>query len=127
MDVDDVAERIVVTIPHMLEEVIAGDNLIGIAQEVFKEAIFPQGQVDGFSVDTECLSAGIECQAFELQDIVAGERGATQEGSDACRQLFEGERLYHIVIGADVQSRYLVAYGVFGGQHEDRGGVACGA
>src|SRR3954466_15830411 len=121
VDVDDVRAVLVVVVPGVLEQLVAREDLAGVAHERLQELELLGRQVYLAVAPPDPAGGGVELQVADLEHRRALDRAATGEGAQARQQLGERERLGEIVVRAGVETRHAVLDRVARGQHDHRG------
>ena len=122
VDVDDVRAVLVLVVPGVLEQLVAGEHLPGPPHERLRAARTPSPRARSPARPRQTWRlAGSRRRSPTLEHGRALARPAPREGSQARQQLRERERLGQVVVGASVEPRDPVLDGVARGQHQDRG------
>ena len=108
-------------VPHVVEQLLLGDDLSGPRHEVAQKGELLGCQVEGGAITGGMVAGRVEVQPADFQHRPRTAGVPTQEGADPCAQLVEGERLDQVVVGTGVQPADPVAHGVAGGEHQDPG------
>jgi len=66
------------------------------------------------------MMTGVDFQVLDANLIRFG-GGSAQKRADSCEQFGKSERLYHIIVGAQLKSFYPIANAVSGSEENDRG------
>jgi hypothetical protein len=105
--------------PNALKELLAGEDLAGVAHEQQEQLVLAGGQLDGVAVALHLPRAWVDHQVVVDQWLLAAVVAA-EHRADPREQLVEVERLGDVVVGAEVERVHLVDDLVAGGQHHDR-------
>src|SRR4051794_18803229 len=109
--------------PHLLHELIAREDLAGVAREEEQEIELALRERDLLAGDQHAASGGIDVELTDAQRRLgaAGFRFvAPQDGVDAGNELGGREGLDHVVIGAEPQAVDAIGLTALGGQKDDR-------
>src|SRR4051812_45767005 len=108
--------------PRLVEELVAGQRLAGVAQEALEKRELAGAEVDGLAVDRDAAQRLVERDRAgdELRIRPPRTRRASRQRAESGRQLLECERLHEIVVGPRVKTVHAVADGVPRGEHQDR-------
>src|SRR4051794_29799199 len=108
--------------PRLVEELVAGQRLAGVAQEALEKRELAGAEVDGLAVDRDAAQRLVERDRAgdELRIRPPRTGRASRQRAESGRQLLECERLHEIVVGPRVKTVHAVADGVPRGEHQDR-------
>ena len=114
--------------PHRRDQLLVGDQPVGVAHEVADDAPLDRREPDlgrsSASVPTNARWAARSSRKSVGHDHALARRlmsgRAAQRRSDAGDQLGHPERLGDVVVGAGVEREHLRAFVVAGGEHDDR-------
>ena len=107
------AERVV---PHLLQELLGGERLAGVADERLEELELELGEADHLAVDADLggrASRPRDCRPgrrgrlLPSWDVAAG-LAAAQQGLDARTELLDAERLRQELLGTAGEAPYLL-------------------
>src|SRR5258706_9638588 len=105
VDVDDVRERIVVLVPHMLRDVGAAHDGTRVMRQVLEQRVLARGQRDRTVAPLDGTGCRVESEVTHLDDLRnRGTRAATNHGAQSRKQLAKRERLRQIVVGTAIES-----------------------
>ena len=125
MDVDRARLAAVVVAPHVFEQLVAREDLPGMADE-------EREQLEGLGLDRDDLAIAQQAVAAEigLDWSKVHDRGRAverdrlirpaEEPPDPGGQLAQAERFGDVVVGPQLEADHLVDLGILGGQHHDR-------
>jgi len=125
IDFDGVGEDVGVVIPDVGDELVFGEDLVGVTHKILQEGEFFFGEGDGGAGSLDGEGEGVEGKIADREDRVEGSVGAAGESAEAGEQFGKGERLGEIVVGAGVETGDFVVQLAFGSEDED-GGVIVG-
>ncbi len=117
---EHVGERIVVIVPHMRSDRSAIDDMPCVKCETFQKTEFLGGKLDFTSGAFDLLRADVDLEVCNRDNVPNRRCLPARECAKTSDQLAEGERLRQIVIGARLESRDPVVYGISRSQHQDR-------
>lgn len=120
MLVDDVGAVLVAVVPHGLEQLVAREDLAGVAHEHLEQRKALGRQWDLCLRAPHGARGGIEAQVAEGEHAGALDRFAAGQRSEPRGQLGEVKRFEHVVVGAAVQATDAIGESVAGGEHQDR-------
>ena len=104
--------------PNRLDELPAGNELIGVADQASEDRIFDGGEVDALAIDAGLLFPGVNADAASSR-IDERASGSSYVSVNACDQLLDVEGLGEVVVGAAVEGTDPSLQGVFAGEHDD--------
>jgi hypothetical protein len=103
----------------MIEDLHLGQHPVGVAHEVAEQLELGGGELDLLAVPPDLVAVLVEFEVGELQPrrrLAAVAPGAAQHGPDPGDDLFQAERLGHVVVAAEGQAADLVLGRVAGGK-----------
>jgi hypothetical protein len=98
-----------------------------MAEQQLEQEVLGARQLEAAAGAVDLVRDRVEGEVGVRQRLVRVGVGSSEERAHAGEELFEGERLDEVVVGARVEAGDAVADRVAGGEHEDRGAVAVGA
>ena len=117
--------------PHLLQQLVAGHDAAAVERERVEQAELGRRQPGALAVDERLHLARVDPQLLDLDRLAAalGRRlhAAAGGGADARHELAHRERLYEVVVGADLERVHAVVLGAAGGDDDDRRADALGA
>src|ERR1041384_467167 len=123
VDVDNVGAGVELVSPHLLDEPLAGENLVLVSEQKFEERKFLVAQRNPLSGALDGPLHHVHREVCRLQNRCAGKTGAAEHRLDAGEKLAGGERLHAIVVRPELEPLDAVFNAVHGGEDEDRRGV----
>jgi len=121
VDVDDVGAALVRAVPHVVDQVGAGEHLARVPHQLLQQRELLRRQGHRLAVQGDRAAGRVECDATGGQHGRAAGRHAAGERAHPGPQLRQRHRLHEVVVGARVERGHPVGDGVARGQHEDRG------
>src|SRR3954452_3817402 len=118
VDLDHVRAVLVGVVPHVLEQLEAGEDLARVAHEGLEQGELAPGQGQLGLAAPHPVAGRVQAQVADLEDGGPGRRGPAHERPDAGQQLVERERLDQVVVGPAVQAADPVLDAVAGGEHQ---------
>ena len=110
--------------PHLPKQLLVRDDLPGVTNERRQELVLDRRQVDFLVVDQHLAAQEVDAQLSHLEGglvrLVRRAGGVAERDADPREQLAGAERLAHVVVGARVERRDLVALLAAGREHDDR-------
>ena len=121
VDVNDVGLRVKVVFPHFFEEHGAGDDLAGVAHQVFEQAEFARLQVDFAAAARDFALEAIELQVGDFQHHLILDFAAATPGQrlHAGEQFGEGVGFDEVVVAAGGEAFDAVIHFAERGEDED--------
>jgi len=125
VDIDGAVEDLVVAVADFLEQLLAGLDAAGGAEEAGEEIELDGGEVEGLVIEGDDAGAEVHAQGAgeELGGIGGGggaaEGAAADDGAEPGEELAGGECLGEIIIGADLEADDAVGFIATGSEHED--------
>lgn len=118
--VHDVGAGVEGIVPYGVQNLLAGEDLSGVAHEVFEEGELAAGEVHSVAAHPGAVGEEIHFEAAGR--YLRGRRlvVAADQSPYPGDELLEGEGLRHIVVGSGVEGGDLARKLVAGGEHEDR-------
>src|ERR1022692_90339 len=115
-----------VVVPHVVQELRPGQHPPRIEHQVAQQPELRRRQIDQVTPAADLVAVLIKLDVREREHLPVRRTGtgAAQHGTDPGRQLFQPERLGHVVIAAEGQPRHLVGLGIPGGQEDHRNPAA---
>src|SRR6185369_8718002 len=104
VDIDDVGDRIVVLVPHVLGDVGAADDVAGAPDEVLEQRVLLGGEQDVEIAYADLPGARVDRQRPDRQAL--GQQRlppASDQRPEPRQQLAEIEWLHQVVVGAAVE------------------------
>jgi hypothetical protein len=125
VDIDQPAVAEVVVPPHLLQELLPGEDSARAAGQLAQEPELGLGERDPLPAPQHLPGVGFDLQVPEGHGGrgVLGAAGPPEEGADARRQLLGHERLGDVVVGARLQPGHHVV-GVRPGRDHHDGDIA---
>ncbi len=120
VEVDHVGIDVRFRTPHRVEDLLAGEDLTGVADQVTEEREFARGEVDRPVADLGDVTELVEAEIAGLHPGTRGGRTTTAEGPDPSDELVEREWLGQVVVGSRVEPDHAVVDRPECGEHEDR-------
>ncbi len=110
--------------PNLGQQLGVQDDLAGMRREVLKQQPLGAAERDELAALGEQPALEVDLDVVERNDAGARRHAAraTENGTNASRQLVGMERLGDVVVRAEVETLGLVARGPLGGQEDDRHG-----
>ena len=90
--VDDVGGGVEVIAPHLAEQLLACEDLAGVAKERFGEREFAGAEVDRAAGDVHLAGAQVQCGVAGVQQRLFGGVWCAQADANAREELFEAKR-----------------------------------
>src|SRR5207248_7812052 len=122
VELDLIGRDAVRVAPDELEQLVAAQHLVGMADERRQELELERGELDGAVVDGDDALGEVDRQVAvrvgRLLSLACA--GAPQQRLDARNELLAAERLDDVVVGAAREPADALELGVSGGQHQDR-------
>ena len=109
--------------PDAVQQLVAGEDLSGVGQELIEQLKLLPGQLQGLPLPLHRVGAGVQHHTPHHDFLLAGDAGATEEGIDPPGELLIIHRLGHIVVNAGGKSLPLVLKGLLGGEQQHGDGV----
>ena len=123
VSLDDVGVMLPVVVVEVLEQFFAGDDDAGSMHEVFEDAVFGGGEIDGTAIANNDLLERVEFDAGVAKDRMGCAFSTADEGFDASHEFAEVEGLAEVVVGSGVEQLDDGAGAFAGGEDKDRGCV----
>src|SRR3984957_7143935 len=119
--VDGAGGRIMLIAPHLIEQLVAGNDAIGILHQELKRFEFLSGENHGLAVALDFYFLEVRRDAVEIDHVDAGGAGGVPEGDAHSGQEFAGtERLGDVIVGAEFEQQDFVG-DVTGGAEDEYG------
>src|SRR4051812_3189430 len=98
--------------PHFLQELVARDDAAAIERKRVQQLELGRRQVGAATVDERLHFARVDAQLFDLDRVAAallrGPHATPRRGADARNELAHRERLYEVVVRADLEGVHTV-------------------
>src|SRR5690606_11253911 len=120
MYIKHVRESREVEAPHMVEDALACQGLVWMTHEVLEQRVFLQGELYGLAALGDGARARVEFDVAHGHERRQTLFRPSEHRVDARDQLFKGERLREVVIGARVEEFYLVFSLIARGEDDNR-------
>src|SRR3954469_1542694 len=93
--VDGARGRRLLVAPDLIQDLLAGDDLAGVRDEIPQQVEFPGREVDPLTGTVRLVSAEIDFDVADAAGLQPGRpaAGATKDGADASEQFGDAERL----------------------------------
>src|SRR3954452_7245078 len=128
---DDVVLAVEVVLPDVVEDLLLGQDALGVEEEVAEQAELGGGELDLVARAPDLVAVLVQLQVAVAQPrrsvAVVSAPDAAQEGGDPERELLEREGLGDIVVTAAYEARDAVVLGVARGEEDHRDEIARGA
>ena len=127
MDVDGAAVAVVFEAPHLVQQLVAGVDPVGVRGEAVQQFQLLRGSFHHLALDPQLVAVHVEAEVVELDDALGalglgrGDGAAAQHRLDAGHDLFGVEGLDHVVVCAQLEAQHLIEGLALGRQHHDRG------
>jgi len=108
--------------PHRLQQLVAGDDLPRVTEQVLEQVELALGELDLASIDPDLASGARQRDRSEGDDrlLAAARARPSQDGLDPRGQLARRERLGDIVVGSDLEPGDAIGHVVTGREHDHR-------
>ena len=104
VDVDGAVRTAPGQLPDLAEQIALADDLAGAAGQREQQLELLAGQLDRTAVDGHLVAAGVDDEPADGDHrVLVGASHPPQHGPDARVELRGGERLDHVVVGAEVE------------------------
>src|SRR3954447_1826382 len=103
-DLDRVGDRERVVAPHLVEQLLAGDDEPFVAHEVLEQLELALRELDLAVAARDLVRVGVQREIAHAQRGHAARGAPPEERAHAREQLLALERLDEVVVGADVQA-----------------------
>ena len=122
VDIEGLGVAHIVAAPDAVDDLASGYDVSRVAQQQLKQFELAQRQPHLLPIDVHLVALHIDTHPVRLDDADGECQVLTppQDGTDPCHQLAMGERLSHIIVGADLKPHNLVRLGITRGDHDDR-------
>jgi hypothetical protein len=119
--VDGALLDVVVAAPHVVEQLRARVDAVGVRHEEMQQPVLGGADVHRLVAGVHAVRGAVQAQpAHRHRAVGVVVARAAQHGLDARQQLARRERLDHVVVGTQLQSEDPVDLAVACGEHDDR-------
>ena len=128
MDVERLRAAEPVLVPDAVHQVLAGDDLAGVADELGEQVELLAGELELLVVEGGPAGGEVDVEAADGDRLLRrgrlGGLHAAQDGAHAGDHLGPAERLDDVVVGAELEPDDAVGLGPAGGEDDDRDAAA---
>ena len=115
-----------VVTPHLLQDLVALEDLAGVAHQVVEEVELGRCEVKLPVAPPRLAGHGIEREiGVSKRLLLVGSLRAPEQGMNSRQQFGGGKGFDQVVVGPALQSLDAILDGVTGGQHQDHCPVVC--
>src|SRR5262245_24780890 len=118
MHLDDVADAVEVDVPYVFDDKRTRQWAVGVAHQELEQRVLFWLELDKGAGAADQAADGVHFQVGDAQHALA-RSPAPEQRSQSCRQLGQGERLGHIVVGAGIEPGNTLIQRVLGGENQD--------
>ena len=127
MDIDGAAVAVVLKAPHLVQQLVAGVNTVGVGGQAVQQLQLLGGSLHHLALDPQLVAVHVQPQVVELDHALGalglggGGGAAAQHRLDAGHDFLGVKGLDHVIVRAQLQAQHLVKGLALGGQHHHRG------
>src|SRR5262249_57639521 len=108
--VDRSRRRRLFVAPHLIENLLARDDLTGVREQIAQQIELAGGEIDAVAAPMRLVRAEIDLDVADAAGLEARRpaAGAAQHGAHAREELRDAERLGDVVVGAELEAEHFL-------------------